>query len=82
MLCLVTLASERHEDHIPVGVYEYEVLCEDFHFTSIDGRDWGYKSQLAKDLISDGKWHGIYVMDSGDEFMVIMIGINRKLSQS
>ena len=67
------------ENNMPIGVYDYEVLCEKYPFASIDGRDWGSRSQQSKELILDGKWHGIYVMKEGVEYWVIRINLNLEI---
>ena len=57
------------ENNMPIGVYDYEVLCEKYPFASIDGRDWGSRSQQSKELILDGKWQTM-------SLTAVVLGVN------
>lgn len=54
-LYLVTMQGERHEDHIPVGFYDYHHLQEKFPFHHTKEID-----------IDDGKWHELEVLNTPD----------------
>ncbi len=56
---LVTRDGERHEDHIPIGFYDYQHLQLKFPFY-----------ELAHEEISleDGKWHFLEVLNISDHY--------------
>lgn len=59
-LYLVTMQGERHEDHIPVGFYDYHQLQEKFPFN--------YEMEIASQGMSleDGEWYELTVLNTSD----------------
>ena len=62
-LFLLTRNGERHEDHIPIGVYDHETL-----------RNW-FSIQEEKNSLSDGEWHEVNAIYGGEKTVLYVVRI-------